>query len=118
MEKQTTAQKLGATTKDEFDQAEKYYAILSVINNLNLAPREIQLVAFTAIKGNITYGNARAEFCERYGSSSATIGNIICKLRKLHIFIKEKGMVKVNPQLVLDFNNNLILQISLINGKE
>jgi hypothetical protein len=117
MEKQTTAQKLAIKTKDEFDQAEKYYAIMSIINNLNLAPREVQLIAFTAVKGNITYGNARAEFCERYGSTSATIGNIICKLRKLHILIKEKGMVRINPQLMLDFNNNLILQISLRHGE-
>jgi hypothetical protein len=110
---ETTAQKLAIKTNDEFDHAEKYYGIISILNNLNLAPREIQLVAFTAIKGNITYGNARSEFCERYGSTTATIGNIICKLRKAHILIKEKGMVRVNPQIVLPFNNNLILQISL-----
>jgi hypothetical protein len=79
-------QKLGVT-KNEFLIAEKYYGILSVINDLKLTEREIQLVAFTAIKGNISNANVREEFCKKYNTSSATINNIISKLKKFGMFI-------------------------------
>lgn len=97
--------------------AEKYYSFLSVINNLNLTEREIQLIAFTALKGNITYANVREEFCRTYNSSSPSINNIISKLKKIGIFIKENGKVKINPKIVIDFNNDLTLDIKLVHGK-
>ena len=97
--------------------AEKYYSILSVINSLNLTEREIQLIAFTALKGNITYANVREEFCRTYNSSSPSINNIISKLKKIGIFVKENGKVKINPKIVIDFNNDLKLDIKLVHGK-
>ena len=113
-------QKLKKQVKDEFEIAEKYYAILSDINSLGLTPREIQLVAFTAIKGNITNANVREEFCNKYKTTSPTINNIISKLKKLGVFIKtedrEDGypkQVKVNPAIVLDFKKDVLLAISL-----
>ena len=80
-------QKLKKIEPDSFLLAEKYYSILSVINSLKLTEREIQLIAFTAIKGNITYANVREEFCKTYNSTSPTINNIISKLKKISIFI-------------------------------
>jgi DNA-binding MarR family transcriptional regulator len=115
---ETTVQKLGKTIESDIIIAEKYYAFLSVLNNLELAPREIQLLAFTAVKGNITYGNVRIEFCEKYKTTIATIGNMVCKLRKMKLLVKEKGMTKVNPQIVLNFSNNIVLQIKLNHVKE
>jgi hypothetical protein len=106
-------QKLKKKVNNEYDRAEKYYSILSAINNLHLTEREIQLVAFTAVKGNITYANVREEFCKKYNTSSATINNIISKLKKLKIFIKEDGKVKVNPVIVIDFKKELIIQTKL-----
>jgi hypothetical protein len=106
-------QKLKKEFNDEYKKAELYYSILSVVNNLKLTDREIQLVAYTSIKGNITYANVREEFCKKYETSSHTINNIISKLKKLGIFIKKDGKVKVNPLIVLDFNKELLLQINL-----
>jgi DNA-binding MarR family transcriptional regulator len=113
-------QKLKKQVSDEFEIAEKYYAILSDINSLGLTPREIQLVAFTAIKGNITNANVREEFCNKYKTTSPTINNIISKLKKLGVFIKtedkEDGYpkkVKVNPAIVLDFKKDVLLAITL-----
>jgi hypothetical protein len=83
------------------------------VNNLNLTEREIQLVAFTAIKGNISYANNRQEFCDKYKSSEATIYNIISKLKKIGVLIKEGNKVKVNPVISLDFESNLVLEIKL-----
>ena len=43
-------QKLKKDVYTDIELAEKYYSILSAINNLHLTEREIQLISFTAIK--------------------------------------------------------------------
>jgi hypothetical protein len=116
-ERKIIIQRLRKDVDNQFTLAEKYYSILSAINNLNLTQREIQLVAFTAIKGNITYANVREEFCNKYSTTSPTINNIISKLKKMGIFIKESGKVKINPIIVVDFTKNLTLEIKLEHGE-
>ena len=110
-------QRLKKDVNTDMELAMKYYSILSVINSLNLTEREIQLISFTAIKGNITYANAREEFCKTYNSTSPTINNIISKLKKMSIFIKENGKVKVNPIITIDFKKDLTLDIKLVHGE-
>ena len=107
-------QKLKRDVSTDMELAEKYYSILSAINNLHLTEREIQLIAFTAIKGNITFANVREEFCKTYKSTSPTINNIVSKLKKIGIFIKESGKVKVNPIISIDFKKDLTLDIKLV----
>ncbi len=114
--KKIVVQKLKKAVPDEFGRAEKYYSLLSAINDLKLTQREIQLIAFTAIKGNISYANNREEFCEKYKSSAATINNIISKLKKMAILVKDGTKVKVNPLILLNFQGDIILQISVTNG--
>lgn len=114
--KKVILQKLKKPFKNEFERAEMYYNIISVLNNLKLTEREIQLVAFTAIKGNISYANIREEFCTKYNTTSPTINNIISKLKKMKILIKDGTKVKVNPAIVLKFENNVTLEINLIDG--
>jgi hypothetical protein len=107
-------QSLKKDVSTDFQLAEKYYSILFTINNLHLTEREIQLIAFTAIKGNITYANVREEFCKTYNSTSPTINNIVSKLKKLGIFVKENGKVKINPKICIDFHKDLMLNIKLV----
>lgn len=116
MEPTRIIQKMKNQSSDMFTLAEKYYSILSAINNLKLTQREIQLVAFTAIKGNISYANIRKEFCEKYNSTSPTINNIISKLKKINVLVKDGTKTKVNPVIILDFNKDITLQISLTHG--
>ena len=106
-------QRLKKSVSTDIQLAEKYYSILSAINNLHLTEREIQLISFTAIKGNITYANVREEFCKLHKTTSPTINNIISKLKKVGIFIKEGGKVKVNPVIVIDFTKDLTLGVTL-----
>lgn len=104
--------------EDTFSQAEKYYAILSVINNLKLTQREVQLISFTALKGNMSYKHIREEFCTKYKTTSATINNMISKLKKLNILVKDKAKIKVNPVIILPFGQaEITLEIRLNNGK-
>ena len=109
-------QRMKNKSNDLYSLAEKYYSILSAVNNLKLTQREIQLVAFTAIRGNISYANIRKDFCEKYNSTSPSINNLISKLKKLNILIKDGTKVKVNPVIVLDFNKDITLEIKLIHG--
>lgn len=104
-------QRLKKNISTDIQLAEKYYSILSVINSLQLTEREIQLIAFTAVKGNITYANVREEFCKLHNTTSPTINNIISKLKKIGIFIKEAGKVKVNPKIVINFSKDVTLDI-------
>jgi hypothetical protein len=111
-------QRLKKEVDSDMQLAMKYYSILSAINNLSLTEREIQLISFTAIKGNITYANVREEFCKTYNSTSPSINNIISKLKKVGIFIKENGKVKVNPVInSIDFKKDLTLEIKLVHGE-
>ena len=109
-------QRLKKSVKDDIALAEKYYRILSAINDLKLTNREVQLIAFAAIKGNISYANIRQEFCTIYDSTSPAINNIISKLKKMGVFVKDGTKVKVNPLILLNFEKDIILQISLVHG--
>lgn len=111
-------QQLQSTQVNEYALAEKYYSILSAINNLHLTKREIELVAFTAVKGSISYANHRTEFCEKYNTTTATINNIVSKLKKVSVFVKEDGKIQVNPIIVVDFKKNLNLLIKIIHEEE
>ena len=116
MEAKPIVQRLKTSLEGSIAMAEKYYRILSAVNNLNLTKREVQLIAFAAIKGNISYANIRKEFCETYDSTSPAINNIISKLKKMGIFVKDGTKVKVNPIILLNFEKNIVLQITLTHG--
>ena len=109
-------QKLKRSIADSYSIAEKYYSILSAINDLKLTQREIQLVAFTSIKGNISYANIREEFYEKHKTTSPTINNIISKLKKMGVLVKDGTKVKVNPMIILPFENDVTLEIKLMHG--
>lgn len=111
--KKVMVQKFLRKVEDEYSMAEKYYSILSTINDLKLTQREIQLVAFTAIHGNISYSNIKEDFCKRYNSTSASINNIISKLKRSGVFVKNGYKTKVNPIIILPFSNNITLEIKI-----
>lgn len=111
--KKVIVQKLKKTEADVFEKAQRYYTVMSAVNDLYLTERELQLVAFTAIKGNISYKNIREEFCEKYNSSAPTINNIISKLKRVGVLVKDGTKIKVNPFIALNFENDLMLEIKI-----
>ena len=119
METKPTApivQRLKTSVSDNYALAEKYYRLLSAVNDLKLTNREVQLIAFTAIKGNISYANIRKEFCDKYDSTPPAINNIISKLKKMKVFVKDGTKVKVNPVILLNFEKDIVLQITILHG--
>lgn len=113
MEKKTIVQRIKKVDKDVLVYAQRYYSVLSAINGLGMTEREIQLTAFAAVKGNISYSNIRQEFCELYKSSFPTINNMISKLKKRGILVKSASKIKVNPVISLDFSKDIWLEIKL-----
>jgi hypothetical protein len=109
-------QRLKNSVDSDIVLAEKYYRIISAVNNLKLTNREVQLISFAATKGNISYANIRKAFCEAHGSTPAAINNIVSKLKKMGILIKDGTKVKVNPVILLNFEKDIVLQITLTHG--
>lgn len=116
MAKKIILQKLSFKDEDNYVLAERYYGLLSALNNLKLTQREVQLIAYTAVRGNMSYANVKDEFCKKYNSSSPTISNIVSKLKKMGIFIKDGGKIKLTPVIQLNFNLDVKLEINLIHG--
>ena len=114
--KSPIVQRLKTSVLDNYALAEKYYRLLSAVNDLKLTNREVQLIAFTAIKGNISYANIRKEFCDKYDSTPPAINNIISKLKKIGVFVKDGTKVKVNPVILLNFEKDIVLQITILHG--
>jgi len=106
-------QKLKKVSGDKYHLAEIYYEILSSLNSLELTKREIQLVAFAAIHGNISYTHIKSEFCSKYNTSIQTIYNIVSKLTKLKVLVKDNGKIKVNPIIILNFEDMIRLEITI-----
>lgn len=110
-----SVQKIKKVSTTQMDKAIMYYSVISVINNLGLTTRELQLIAFTALRGGITNPAAREDFCQTYNTSQATINNLISKLKKIKVFVKEGNKIKINSAIALDFNNPILLHVTLTN---
>lgn len=113
----TILQKMKKEEYDVYSLAEKYYSIVSSLNSLGLTERELQLVAFTAIRGNVSYTEIKEDFCKKHNSSIQTINNMMSKLRRMGVFVKDNGKTKVHPHILLDFNKNIVLEIKLLHGQ-
>jgi len=110
-------QRIKYSVEDEFELAEKYYALLSIINNLGLTKRELQLISFMAIKTSTSYSKLKDEFCKKYGTTIPTFNNMVCKLNKIKVLVRDKKRARVNPLIVIDFEKPLKLEINLEHGE-
>lgn len=106
-------QKLKYPVETPLEMAEKYFTVISVLNHLKLARREVQLLAFTAVRGNIASETSKRDYVEHYNSSLATVGNIMTKLGKIKLLVKEDKIISVNKALMLDFDEDIVLGITL-----
>jgi hypothetical protein len=111
-------QKLRRTVNSPLNKAIKYYTALAIFTDKKITQRQIELVAFMAVRGNITSPAARKEFIELFSSSYQSIENIKSKLTKQKWLVKIDGRYKVNPAIQLDFSKNIILQINITEENE
>ena len=109
-------QKLKKKFSDSYQIVEKYYLILSGINNLNITNRELQLLTYCTINGSISDKKVKKGFCEKYKSSNASINNMVSKLSITNLIVKDDdGKNIVNPLIIPKFENKLNLIVTLEN---
>ena len=116
MDKKVVVQRIGVKDKDSLSKAIRYFSLLSAISSVKLSEREIQLLAFTTVQGNISYSPRKQEFCTMYNSSINTVNNMVSKLKRMGLMVKDRDIIKVAPQYSLQFDKDIVLQISLNNG--
>lgn len=110
-------QKMKAKQESKESQAHMYYSILAASNNMRLTQREIQLLSFMAVNGNIINGK-KTEFCKRFKTTSPTVNNVVYNLKKTGLLVKKDNQVQINPAIALDFDKNIKLEIALILNDE
>lgn len=108
-------QKMSFSVEDVFNMAYKYFSILSIMNDLDLVRRDLQLIAYS-ISQERRIDEVKKDFVKNFSSSMPTVGNIISKLYKKNILVKNKREVSIVPMLLLNFENNLKLDINLQHG--
>ena len=91
----------------------RYYSLMSAVGEWSLTPRQIELMAFTAVRGTISSGGAKETFIHTFSSSKGTLANMKALLLKRGLLVKKDGKTIVNPQVVPDFNLPILIQIQL-----
>lgn len=94
-----------------------YYSVLSALNNLNLTKSEIELLAFTNVRGTISSITAKKEFIKIYNVHMNTIGNMITRLSKRKLLVKTDTKVHVHPSISISFDKDFILNINIVNAE-
>jgi len=110
-----TTLRIKKTYKSKLDMAVKWYSILSILNDFKWSPIKVKLMAFTAIEGNVSSGGKRERFCSIYKSTKNSIANSIGELKEDSFLVKLQGKISVHPQLFMDFNNDIVLNLNLEN---
>lgn len=106
-------QKLHKKLDTPIEKAIHYYSILSVLGNWRLSDRECQLLAFTCLRGSISSTTGKREFCQTFNTSIHTTNNLISKLKRKGLLIKEQGKIKMHPNITIDFSKGVTLNITL-----
>lgn len=90
-----------------------WFKFISAINNIKLAQRELELLAFINYRGTISSSSAKEDFCKLFDSSFGTISNISAKLlrAKEKLLVKEKSKIKINPALRIDFSKECCIRL-------
>ena len=104
-------QKLGRRYPDVMNIAEAYYRVISAFNHLKLTNREIQLLAHSSIHGNVNSVKCKESFCNNHDTSIQTVNNMISKLKRKGLFVKDGRKMFLHPAINIDFNKNVNLII-------
>jgi hypoxanthine-guanine phosphoribosyltransferase len=112
-------QKIQKQEESLINQAIKYYALICLVNDIKLHRRDIELLAYTALRGTISSLSAKQEFSRQFGSSVSTVNNIISKLSSMGLLEKSQGKYKINDKIDIDFKNrDVVLQIKIVKKDE
>lgn len=105
MDEKVLVQKIKKEYESPIEIALKYYSIILKLNNIPIPNRELELLAFIAVRGTISSPSARDEFIKQFQSTPGTINNMISKLSKLGLIVKQNSKYRVRPSINIDFTN-------------
>ncbi len=106
MEKGKRTKAFKIVRDDKMEIANLYFSFISILNKLDLSDKEISLLSHISIVGNISSVNSVKGFMENFQVSRNYLYNIISRLSKKKLLIKESGKFKINSEIALDFINN------------
>lgn len=96
--------------KTDLEIAQKYYSIIFYLNNIHVTKTELNLVAYVAIHGTISTPSVRESFQKEYDLPINSVYNIVAKLQRNKLLIKDKdNKIRVNPQILPDFSKEEVL---------
>lgn len=107
-------QRLKKELINDIDVSYRYYSVLSALNDLLLTKREIQLMSFISVSGSVSISENREKFCKSYDTTSATVNNMVSKLKRRNLLMKKDGKIVVNSIISLDFSKDLSLEIKIL----
>lgn len=106
-------QKLKSTLDTSFHMAERYYGIISTLNELFLTQRELQVLSFIATT-DLPVKDMKTSFCKEFSTTVATVNNVIYKLKKWKIITKDGKALKIHPSISPRFKEGVTLQIKMV----
>ena len=92
--------------KEKRESAITYFRLLSAYNDIKISEAEIKLLAHISMYKGIVTGPCKTSFIESNNSSMASVDNLISKLKKKKLVIKEDNTIMIRPVINLDFVNN------------
>lgn len=113
-DKSIIVQKLEYKADSSIDRARKYYSALFALNNIKIPEMQLNMLSFIAARGTISSGGAKAQFCQMFSTTKASIGNVIFKLTKKGYLVKVNNRTKVVDGLQLDFSREILLSVKIL----
>lgn len=96
-----------------------YYKLIGALYNIHLTDMELGVMMYTSIYGTISTPPAREEFIKEYNSSKASLHNIISRLQKRKLLIKDEfNKIRIRPELCLLTDDSYQFKIILSIKKE
>lgn len=91
---------------DKLDIVKRYFKIMAIIAGCKLTSKELALLSFICLKGNLASVSSRKEFTSQNKITPGAVNNIISALYKKKFLVKEEGKIRINPKINIDFNTN------------
>ena len=76
MNEKVIVQEINKEYKTPIEIAIKYFSIVLTLSDIYLPPRDLELLAFIAVRGTISSPSAKDEFIKQFDSTIGTINNM------------------------------------------
>ena len=103
---------------DDYKMAQSYFRVILGVLGQDLTPKELEILSFIAVRGNILTTKARYDFKDLYGTTQSTINNTLVRLKKRKLLVKREGKIFINPELFSKMEDTMTINITLNAGRK